>query len=506
MSHRVAIAGFQHETNTFAPLPTALADFERGGAWPALTRGPLLLERFPGLNIPLSGFIGAAEGLDLVPLLWASAEPAGYVAQEAFERIAGEIVDALIAAGPVDALYLDLHGAMVTEALEDGEGALLARIRDRVGPDLPIVVSLDLHGNLTEAFFQRADAVAIYRTYPHIDMAETGARAAALLKTRLERGAPFAKAFRQLDYLIPITAQSTMHAPAGRLYGMLDGLAGADVASVDFAFGFPPADIRDCGATVLAYGSDQTAVDAAADRMHAALAAAEAEFHNPMLPAAEAAREAIEIAAGAARPVVIADPQDNPGAGAVGDSTGLIAALIEAGAEGAVLGMVWDPDTARDAHAAGPGGAFFASIGGRFPAVGGPAIEARVRVEALSDGDFLFTGPFYGGARAHLGRMACLRLLDGPGDIRVVVGSVRAQNADQEMFREVGIEPARERIVAVKSAVHFLADYEPIAETVLFAEAPGANPCRLERIPYTRLRPGVRLGPGGPAFGSETAS
>jgi microcystin degradation protein MlrC len=497
---RIAIAGFQHETNTFAPIPTRFEDFARGGAWPALTTGSDVIEVFAGLNIPVGGFIGAADGFDLVPVLWAGAEPAGYVEQAGYDRIAGMICEGIGAAGRLDGIYLDLHGAMVTDDFEDGEGELLRRVRNVVGPDLPVAVSLDLHGNLTPEFAALASSVAIYRTYPHVDMAATGARAAVLLGEELARGESFAKAYRQVGFIPPITDQSTMREPGGRLYGLLPGLAGAGVSSVDFAFGFPPADIRHCGPSIFAYGQDQAAVDAAADAMLAAVDAAEAEFGNPLIPAAEAVRMAMAKSAAAQRPVVICDPQDNPGAGAVGDSTGLLAALIDEGATDACIGMIWDPDTAAQAHAAGEGATIEASIGGRFPEVGGPAVRLTAEVERLSDGRFTFTGPFYGGAHANLGPMACLRVRARGGDVRVVVGSARAQNADQEIFRVVGIEPAEQRIVAVKSAVHFLADYEPIAARVIFAEAPGANPCALDRIPYRRLRPGVRLGPRGPAY------
>jgi microcystin degradation protein MlrC len=218
------------------------------------------------------------------------------------------------------------------------------------------------------------------------------------------------------------------------------------------------------------------------------------------MPAAEAVRRAMKLAATAARPVVICDPQDNPGAGAVGDSTGLLVALLDAGATDACIGMIWDPECAAQAHAAGKDAAIEVSIGGKFPEIGGPPVRVTATVERLSDGHFTFTGPMYGGATANLGPMACLRVRNGAGNLKIVVGSIRSQNADQEMFRVVGIEPGAQRIVAVKSAVHFLADYEPIAEEVIFAEAPGANPCALDSIPYRRLRPGVRLGPLGPAY------
>ena len=497
---RIAIAGFQHETNTFAPIPTTFADFESPGAWPGLTVGDDVLNVFAGLNIPIGGFLSAAQDWDLVPLLWTNAEPGGYVAQSAFDRIAGMICDSIRTAGKIDGLYLDLHGAMVTEDFEDGEGELLRRIRIFTGPDLPIAVSLDLHGNVTPEMAERASSLAIYRTYPHIDMAATGARAKALLEAELAHGGPFARAYRQLDYIIPIQAQSTMREPGHRLYAMLDELESGPITSCDLALGFPPADIAHCGASLIAYADEQTKADSAADSLLTALKAAEDDFHNPLIPAAECVARAVALAKNAQKPVVIADPQDNPGAGATGDTTGLLAALVEGGARKAALGILWDPETAAQAHAAGQGAEIDVAIGGRYPELGCRPFQARVRVENLSDGTFTATGPMYGGATAHLGPCTLLHIMDEGSDVRVVVGSVRAQNADQANFTHIGINPSQQNIVAVKSAVHFLADYEPIAETVLFADAPGANPCQLDTIPFTRLRNGVRLGPHGPAF------
>lgn len=497
---RIAVAGFQHETNTFAPILTPFETFTDGGAWPAMKFGSEVIETLSGLNLPMGGFLDEGDDFDIVPILWTFAEPGGYVTDDAFDRIAGMIVDGVTQAGDIDGVYLDLHGAMVTQSHEDGEAELLRRIREVTGPALPIAVSLDLHGNLSPDFFERASSVAIYRTYPHVDMADTGARARKLLREELERGTPFAKAWRQLDYIIPIQAQSTRREPGGRLYGMLPGLASDGVSSVDFVFGFPPADVADCGCAVFAYGTDQQAVDAAADTMISSLQAAEDELHNPLVAAADAVAKAGQIAGGASKPVLIADAQDNPGAGATGDTTGMLTALVEGGAQKAVIGMLWDPDTAATAHAAGQGAEIEMAIGGRFPQLGTDPFKARVRVEALSDGQFMFTGPMYGGAQANLGPMAALKVLDQDCGVTVVVGSNRTQNADQAIFAHMGIDPTRQAIVVVKSAVHFLADYEPIAETVIFAESPGANPCQLDRIPFTRLRKGVRLGPNGPAF------
>ena len=497
---RIAIAGFQHETNTFSPILTPYETFKHGGAWPAMKHAAEVIETLSGLNLPMGGFIDEGDDFDLVPLLWTFAEPGGYVTDDAFDRITAMIVDGVRDAGELDGIYLDLHGAMVTQSHNDGEAEILRRLREVVGPDLPIAVSLDLHGNMSRAFFERASSVAIYRTYPHVDMAETGARARKLLREELKRGKPFAKAWRQLDYLVPIQAQSTRREHGARLYAMLPGLQADDVFSVDFAFGFPPADVPDCGCSVFAYGSDQARVDGAADHMIAALQAAEADLHNPLVPAGQAVKKAMEIAQTATRPVLIADAQDNPGAGATGDTTGLLKALIDGNAQRAILGMVWDPETSLQAHAAGQGAEIEVAIGGKFPDLGTGPLKARVRVEKLSDGRFTFTGPMYGKAQANLGPMACLRIIDRACDVVVDTGSNRTQNADQAIFTHMGIDPTQKAIVCVKSAVHFLADYEPIGEAVIFAESPGANPCQLDTIPFTRLRKGVRLGPLGPAF------
>ena len=162
--------------------------------------------------------------------------------------------------------------------------------------------------------------------------------------------------------------------------------------------------------------------------------------------------------------------------------------------------MLWDPESARKAHETGVGGTFEASLGDCLPQPNCSSLDVTVRVEALSDGKFLFTGPMFGGTHADLGLMAVLLILDDDSEVRVVVGSHRAQNADQAIYRHIGIDPTQQKIVAVKSAVHFLADYQPIAEEVIFAEAPGANPCQLDLIPFKRLRSGVRLGPEGPAY------
>ncbi len=499
---RVAVAGFHHETNTFAPSKAGYADFEAPDAWPGLVRGAALVDAFTTLNVPMTGALaGLAEaGHEIVPILWASAGPSGYVAEDAYERIAGAIVEGLAAAGPLDGVYLDLHGAMVTEHLDDGEGALLARIRAALG-DLPLVASLDLHANVTEAMVAGADALIAYRSYPHLDMAGTGARAARHLGRLLANpGEPRAGAQRKLDFLIPLTWQCTLLEPARSLFESLAGSEGEGVASVSFTPGFPPADIPGCGPAAMAFGPDRGAVEAAAEALAAAIAGREAEFAGKLWTPEDAVAYAIErsagAGAGAGRPVILADTQDNPGAGADSDSTGILAELMRQDAQGAALGILCDGESAAAAHAAGRGASVDLRLGGKSGFPGHAPVEASFRVEALSDGAFDATGPFYAGSRMQLGKMALLSV----GGVKVVVSSRKQQAADRAMFAHLGLDPAGQRILVLKSSVHFRADFQDIAESVIVVAAPGPNTANTSRLKYTNLRSGVRLSPLGREF------
>jgi len=496
---RIAIGGFHHETNTFAPSKATFEMFERADGWPGLARGAGLIDAVAGINIPAAGFVETARGAghELVPLVWCNASPSAHVTRDAYERVAEMMLTDLAAAGPVDAVYLDLHGAMVTEHLEDGEGELIERIRALLGPDVPVVASLDLHANVTREMVDGTDALVGFRTYPHVDMADTGRRAARMLDRILERGTPH-KAFRKLPFLIPINWQCTLIEPARSVYALLERLEGGQVLSLSFTPGFPPADIRDCGPAVMAYGWTETATGAAADALADAILRREPEFDGASWQPDAAVVEAMRLAAGAVRPVVIADTQDNPGAGGDGDTVGMLGALVRNRAEGAVFGLLCDPAAAAAAHAAGEGATIEAALGGRSGTQGDSPFAGRFLVERLGDGRFTGTGPFYGGSRMDLGPMALLRVLDA--DVRVVLCSRKVQAADRAMFRHVGVDPAATRILVLKSSVHFRADFGPIAEAVLIALAPGPVPASPLDYAYRNLRRGVRLGPLGPPF------
>jgi len=495
---RFAIGGFQHETNTFAPVKATFRDFEMADGWPGLTRGDAMLTAFEGINLPIAGFIAEArrQGHELLPTLWCSASPSAEVEVDAFERIGGELLERIGALGKIDGIYLDLHGAMVTAHQQDGEGELLARLRKSVGPGLPIVVSLDLHANVTERMVEHASALVICRTYPHVDLAESGEASATVLD-RLARQGPLFKAMRRTNFLVPLTAQCTLIEPAGGIYRAVAEAERGDVASASFAFGFPPADITECGPAVVTYGASQQAADDAADRLLALVNAKEPAFAGKIWQPGEAVAYARAKGNSASKPIVLADTQDNPGAGGASDTTGLLRALVDGGADGAVFANLCDPKSAEAAHRAGVGAQISLAIGGWAGGAGNIPYQGTFLVEALGDGNFPATGPFYRGNRMQLGPMAVLK----KGGVRVVLTSRKQQCADQAMLRHVGIEPTAQKILALKSSVHFRADFQPIAEEILIVAAPGANPVDNRDLPYKRIRKGVRLMPLAEPFG-----
>jgi microcystin degradation protein MlrC len=501
---RIAVGGFLHETNTFAPTKATYDDFVHGGGWPAMAQGADVLKVMRRINVGLAGFVEQAEanGWELVPTISCAASPSAHVTKDAFERVAKVMIDGIKAAGPVDAVYLDQHGAMVTEHLDDGEGEILARVRQVIGNHLPLVASLDLHANVTPQMVEHADALIAYRTYPHVDMADTGRAAAHHLALLLRSKQRMAKAFRQLPFLIPISWQCTSDQPCKSIYQRLAALESDAVPTLSFAPGFPAADFFDCGPSVFAYGRTQADADAAADEMVKLIVGHESDFDGQIFTPDEGVRHAMELASRARKPVVIADTQDNPGAGGDSDTTGMLRALVRNHATRAAIGVIYDPASAKAAHAAGVGSTITLSLGGKSGIPGDAPYKETFIVENLSDGQFVATGPYYGGRDMDMGPSAALRI----GDVRVVVSSHRAQLADQSMYRYVGIEPLEQSILVNKSSVHFRADFEPIAEKLLICAAPGAMPADTASLPWSRLRPGIRIKPNGPAFTPETKS
>ena len=497
---KILIAGYQHETNTFAPSLADWAAFNCGESFPAYMRGQTVIDQMTGINMPISGFMDAAKRWqwELVPSAWAGATPSSYVTQEAFENIASAILEDIRHALPqgLDGIYLDLHGAAVAEHADDSEGELLTRIRQLVGPAMPIVASLDLHANVTQRMLAQSDALVSYRTYPHIDMADTGELAAQLMQRRLKLGRKEPMYARRFPFLISLNAQSTWMAPAKSAYEQLLALDRESGVMLSFCMGFPASDFEECGPVVWGHGPQAEAV---VEQLFKAISEP-AVWRPHWLPAREAVVHAMATAGKVTAPVVIADTQDNPGAGGDSNTTGMLHALLQQGAgkvfPGQVaVGLVFDPAAAQMAFEAGVGAQIHCSLGKAVPIFTGqlsdPPLQARFNVKAISDGRCVLKGPMMTGVAVQMGPSACLEI-DG---ILIAVVSGKVQLLDRELLRTVGIHAEQMKIVVVKSSNHFRADFTPIASEVLVAKAPGPMAADPADLPWKKLSPLIRRQP-----------
>ena len=506
---RIFVAGFHHETNTFAPSPADWDAFNAGAGYPAYSRGEGMLRTMAATSLSIGGFAEAAaqRGWTLVPSAWAGAMPSNRVTTDAFERIAGEIVQDLqrelndADSGGVDAIYLDLHGAAVAECADDAEGELLQRVRAVAGPTLPIVASLDLHANVTHRMLRLTSAMTAFRTYPHVDMRETGARAAHMLARRLSTpGNARTMHAERVPFLLPLNAQCTLMQPACEVVALIERLEREHDVELNFSMGFSAADFAECGPVLFGYGADAATVRDTVRQLHDAVVHARSRWRLDVLPPDAAVERAIALAAMADAPVVIADTQDNPGAGGDSNTTGMLRALLAANSgqrlEGRVaLGLLFDPPSAAAACAAGVGAMLDLELGRAVPTWTGeltdPPVPARCRVLAVSDGVVPLFGPMTAGATMTLGASACVEV-DG---VKVLLTSAKAQMLDLDLYRFLGVDPARMKLLVNKSSVHFRAAFTPIASHILVAKAPGPMAADPGDLPWKHLSPATATRP-----------
>ncbi|MEM7196323.1 MAG: M81 family metallopeptidase [Pseudomonadota bacterium] len=488
---RIAVGGWQHETNTFAATRADFQAFERADEWPSLSVGTDLFTNTDGVHLPITGAIDAlnTRGHDLVPLLWCSATPCSYVTEEAFERISDHFMALLDHAGPLDGLYLDLHGAMVCEHFEDGEGEFLRRVRERVGYQIPIAVSLDLHANVTPEMVAHADVIDIFRTYPHIDMGETGARVAGVLHEMVVDGLRLKPAFRQTEFLIALNSGCSLIEPCQSLYANMPKQLNSDVRSISLACGFHLSDIHHVGPALVAYATEQRKADAAADALFQQIHSQRNEFGQTIWLPEDGVAKAERLLQADGGTIVLADTQDNPGGGGSGDTTGLLQSLIQARCGNSAFGVLSDAETVTAAAHAGVGSRFTTALGGKSGLPGQIPYDCEATVLQLSDGQLTATGPMYKGARMTLGPCALIEV----GGIKVAVSTYPVQTADKAIFRHFGIEPGDMDILALKSSVHFRNDYTDIASHILVIAAPGAVLADPATLAYRNKRSEIAL-------------
>lgn len=485
---RVAIGGISHETNTFSSIQTTLTHFQRR----ALARGQTIVATSRGSGTALGGMVDTALALhwQLAPVLFASATPSGRIRRGTFESLANELVGGIATAASepagLDGVLLALHGAMVAEALDDADGEILRRVRRAVGPGVPIAAVLDSHANLTQLMAENADILLAYESYPHVDTYARGSQAVRLLEQRLRGQIRPSHALRQVPLLTPLTTQWTGGPTPMRDLALLAEQARQErsVLAVALASGFPYSDIHDAGMAVLVTtDGDPDAAGAIADQLAAACWERRERFEPDLTPV----DEAVALAAAAGRgPVVLADVADNPGGGASGDGTAILAALLAARAEGAVVATIADPEAVRHAATIGTGNRGRLRLGGKTDHLHGATLELDARVRWLGDLSFVNRGPMGTGTTTRLGPSAVVEVGDPP--VEVILVTNRVQALDPELLRAAGIEPELRRVVVLKSSVHFRAAFAPLAAGIIEVDGPGLSSPDLLSLPYRRVR------------------
>lgn len=481
---RLLLAMMQHETNTFSPVPTKIERFGRGGSPPP--RGEAAIAAYRGTGTALGGYLAAAEaaGADIEVAIAANAAPSGPVDDEAY-RIMTETICEAAARGGWDGIMLDLHGAMVTESLDDGEGALLTRLR-AIAPDTPIAVSLDMHANLYDEIVANADVVAGYHTYPHIDMFETGRRAGEVLVRQIRGKVRPTRAWANNPMLPHVMRQGTDDHPNGMLQARCREMeTQPGVLAVSLFVGFPHADIHEAGLSVVAVTDDDPDL---AERLRDELldlawGEREAFVYRPEPLAESVARaKAIPAAAGEG-PVVLLDHYDNTASGGTMDTTAVLAEVLRQELEDVAVFAIYDPEAVTRMIATGIGETVTATIGGKLampsiPVTSEP-LEVTGRIIRISDGRYHNKGPMATGVAASMGRSVVL----DTGRAEIVLVSRHVEPHDINALLSLGIDPMQKRYVMLKSRIHWRAGLGHIAREIV--ECAGIGVCTSD---YGQLR------------------
>lgn len=487
-THRVAILGLMLESNRFAPVITEEDYLKR-----VYLAGDEILEDLhsadPKLPTEIRGFAAEMDHHDAwqpVPILVGLVEAGGPLDHGFFETAMQEIRSRLRAAGPLDAVYISNHGAMITTQNADPDGEIFQAVRDIVGPTVPVVATLDLHGNVSDRMVQLADAVIAYQTNPHVDMLDRG-RDAAMILHELWAGMKPDVAFIRLPLVPPTVTLLTEAGPYADIMNYGQSLVGGDIVNVSILGGFAYSDTPKNGMAIIvtartANGSAQ----AVADKIARMAWGEHLRFVPHLTALADAVEKVAQVAADPSLPaVILADVADNPGGGGNGNTMWILQAMHARGVSGVIVGVITDPALAAEAHRLGQGARFRAVFNRVPPDDFSQRFEADARVITLRDGDCVGRRGFYAGRRMNLGASALLDL----GGIQVVVISIRTQCADPIFLEMMGLNIAAARAVAVKSRGHFRAGFDeffPPAQ-VIEVDAPGLTSPVLTRFDFKNL-------------------
>lgn len=478
---KIVIALMQHETNTFCPIPTDYEEFGKAIGFDEPPSGQTVVETFAGTGMAIGAFLDHAlrRGAEIVTPIAAFAEPGGYVADTAFETIAEAICSAV--AEGCDAVLLDLHGAMVCETCDDPEGDLLQRLR-QINPDVPIGVALDFHTNLTEKMVRNATVITGYRTYPHIDMYETGDRCARLIFDKIAGKVDPQMAFGTLPIVTAMLLQTPLQEPMKTPMTMaIDAGDCGRVLDASIFGGFPLSDIPHVSVStvVVTDGPQASGKDLVSEILNQLWSTRSGFVLDRPEPLATTIATAKAIDVG---PVVIADYGDNSGAGGPGDRMDVVAEVLKQGLENAAVGTIWDPEAVQTLQQAGIGATVTLPVGSKTnsSSIGLEPSPLTVTgtVKTLCSGDFVLQGDMMDGFPINMGECAVLQI-DG---VELIISSRRAEIYAPQFFTHVGIDPTQKRYLIIKSRQHFRAGFDPIASHILLA--PSAGVCRENHVDY----------------------
>ena len=479
---KILIARLNHETNTFSPVPTPLESF-------APTYGDAAYRNNKGMRTAMAAFIDLAEGLGatLITPLSATANPSGKVHAAAYDALTERIVSA---APGCDAILLDLHGAMVAENSADGEGDLLARVR-AAAPGVPIGVALDLHGNITQKMVDHADVLVGFKTYPHVDMYETGAHAARLLLAMLQGGPRHSVRWHSLPLMSHTLRSTTLE---GAMLRAVDAARAAEqegTPAVTVFAGFSLADISaPCMSVVVTgYASDPQAGQAVADRIARPIWDDRAQFVYDSEPLQDSLVRAQTLAQGASRPVLLLDHSDNCMSGGTCDAMDVLEAALGQGLDDIAVGPLCDPQAVQALLQAGVGEQVVLELGNKVPltqlGITKQPLQVTGRVLAISDGEYTVTGPIYTGQRCSMGRTALLDI----GRAQIVVTELPHEPWDLGVFGCVGMDPTAFRFVLLKSRMYCRPVFVPLAHALVECDSPsGVTSSNYALFPFSQVR------------------
>ncbi len=480
--YHILLLEFKHETNTFSSVPTGLQKFYDNRYY----EGAEVTEKSRGTRCAIGGMltvIDKREDVTLHPVLATVADPAGPVMQEVIDHVYKKVDETLEKSPKIDAVLLALHGAMVTENSDDGEGDLLEYIRSKVGMEIPMVTVLDLHSNITEKMLKNVNAMVHYDYYPHTDMYERGIEAAALLLGTLDKKINPVMAVKNIPLLLPSVATDTepMESFVEKLHKYEEN---PKVLMASFSHGFFAADIYESGMnSIVITDNDKDLAEKIADELARDIWENREKFLLETVPLEEALDKAKNNEN--SLPILIADITDNPGAGSSADGTHLLRAMIEKDLKGATFGVICDGETVLRAEKAGVGNFVDVELGGKvYPDLMGEPLKLRAYVKMICDGKYYNRGDMFKDALFDVHKSAVLVV----GDIQIIVTTCKLQPNDPEIFYAHGIDPTRKKVIGLKSTVHYRKAYKDITSEYCPVELPGLFTQDIENMPYKKCK------------------